>query len=56
MTSRRTRRGAATLVLCLSLVAVSALAGCSLLAESVHERAAADGPKKDGASRKAPRW
>ncbi|MCP9954218.1 SGNH/GDSL hydrolase family protein [Actinomadura madurae] len=54
MTSRRTRRGAATLVLCLSLVAVSALAGCSLLAESVHERAAADGPKKDGASRKAP--
>ncbi|MFA1540972.1 SGNH/GDSL hydrolase family protein [Actinomadura monticuli] len=53
MTSRRARRGAATLLLCLSLVAVLAAAGCSVLAGSVHEPAAADGPPK-GEPRKAP--
>ena len=44
MTSRRARRGAATLVLCLCLVAVLPVTACSVLAGSVHKPAAADGP------------
>ncbi len=44
MTSRRARRGAATLMLCLSLVAAPFATGCSVLAGSVHKSAAADGP------------
>jgi lysophospholipase L1-like esterase len=62
MTSRRARRGAATSVLCLCLVAVLSVAGCSVLAGSVHKPAAADGPGngpatgavKDGEARGAP--
>lgn len=66
MTSRRARRGAATSVLCLCLVAVLSVAGCSVLAGSVHKPAAADGPgkgpaagsvkgaAKDGGARTAP--
>ncbi|MER7546971.1 SGNH/GDSL hydrolase family protein [Spirillospora sp. NPDC127506] len=58
MRSCRARRGAATLVLCLSLVAVLTATGCSVLAGSVHKPAAADGPGSgaggDGGSRKAP--
>lgn len=53
MTSRRARRGAATLMLCLSLVAVLSATGCSVLAGSVHEPAAADGPAEKE-PRKAP--
>lgn len=57
MTYRRARRGAATLMLCLSLVAALSATGCSVLTGSVHTPAAADGPPKapaeDGGSRKA---
>ncbi|TDC84151.1 SGNH/GDSL hydrolase family protein [Actinomadura sp. 7K507] len=48
MTSRRARRGAATLVLCLSLAAVLAATGCSPFEGSVHRSAAADSPGKGG--------
>src|SRR5437868_7141482 len=44
MTSRRARRGAAILVLCLSLPGGLSLAGCGGLAGSVHQPAAAMGP------------
>ncbi|MFA1544684.1 SGNH/GDSL hydrolase family protein [Actinomadura chokoriensis] len=54
MTSRRARRGAATLMLCLSLVAVLSATGCSALAGSVRKPAAAAGPPKDGSRRAAP--
>jgi lysophospholipase L1-like esterase len=47
MTSRRARRGAATLVLCLGLVASLSATGCSVFQGSVHRSAAADGPGKD---------
>ncbi|MFI0483239.1 SGNH/GDSL hydrolase family protein [Actinomadura sp. 9N215] len=46
MTSRRARRGAATLVLCLGLSAALAATGCSAFRSSVHRQAAADGPGK----------
>ncbi|GGU37005.1 SGNH/GDSL hydrolase family protein [Actinomadura livida] len=48
MTSRRARRGAATLVLCLSLTAVAAATGCSPIGGQVHRSAAADGPGQGG--------
>ncbi|WUH97074.1 SGNH/GDSL hydrolase family protein [Spirillospora sp. NBC_00431] len=48
MTSRRARRGAATLVLCLSLSAALAASGCSVFRGSVHRQAVADGPGQDG--------
>ncbi|HEY8505878.1 MAG TPA: SGNH/GDSL hydrolase family protein [Gemmataceae bacterium] len=48
MTSRRARRGAATLVLCLSLAAVLAATGCSPFEGSVRRSAAAGGPGKQG--------
>ncbi|MEU8798832.1 SGNH/GDSL hydrolase family protein [Spirillospora sp. NPDC048819] len=56
MTSRRARRGAATLVLCLSLVAALAATGCSPIGGPVHRSAAADGPGQGGEreSRDAP--
>ncbi|TDB88269.1 SGNH/GDSL hydrolase family protein [Actinomadura sp. KC216] len=44
MTSRRARRGAATLVLCLSLAAALSASGCSVFRGSVHRQAVADGP------------
>ncbi|TDD65840.1 SGNH/GDSL hydrolase family protein [Actinomadura rubrisoli] len=45
MTSRRARRGAAILVLCLGLTAVlPAVAGCAALGGQVHRSAAAAGP------------
>ncbi|GAA4240433.1 SGNH/GDSL hydrolase family protein [Actinomadura meridiana] len=46
MTSRRARRGAATLALCLGLVASLSATGCSVFPDTVHRSAAADGPGK----------
>ncbi|MFD0682899.1 SGNH/GDSL hydrolase family protein [Actinomadura fibrosa] len=56
MTSRRARRGAALLLLCLSLAAVLAATGCTDLGGSVHRSAAADGPagRPAGTARPAP--
>ncbi|XRQ04129.1 SGNH/GDSL hydrolase family protein [Actinomadura welshii] len=54
MTLRRARRGAATLVLCLSLVAVLAATGCSPFGGSVHRSAAADAPGRAGGKDAAP--
>ncbi|TYB46891.1 SGNH/GDSL hydrolase family protein [Actinomadura chibensis] len=44
MTSRRARRGAAILALCLGLVAAASATGCSAFGGQVHRSAAADGP------------
>ncbi|RFS81046.1 SGNH/GDSL hydrolase family protein [Actinomadura spongiicola] len=53
MTSRRARRGAATLVLCLVLVATLSATGCSVFQGSVQRSAAADGPGQgDGPERR----
>ncbi|WP_067454916.1 SGNH/GDSL hydrolase family protein [Actinomadura macra] len=53
MTSRRARRGAAILMLCLSLPVGLSLAGCGGLAGPVHRSAAAAGPAK-GPGRSVP--
>lgn len=44
MTSRRARRGAAILALCLGLVSALSATGCSAVGGTVHRSAAADGP------------
>ena len=48
MTTRRARRGAATLMLCLSLAAVLAATACSPIGGPVHRSAAADSPGRGG--------